>query len=109
MANFFVVANIRDGNVARIEAPGFAADSGSTGSGSGFLQMANIFGTPKGAPEQEDKLPLLDGTFTVTTDGAILANNTDEGPQAVANGKQLSWKVTRRSTVVPTALIQLGN
>jgi len=52
---------------------------------------------------------VLDGTFTITTDGAILANNTDEGPAAGTTGKQLSWKITRRTTAAPMALIQLGN
>jgi hypothetical protein len=109
MANFFVVANLRDGNVARIEAPGFSAESSGPSSGNGFLQMASVFGSPGGVPEQEDKLPVIDGAFTVTTDGEILANNTDEGPQAVPTGKQLSWKITRRSSSAPSALIRLGN
>jgi hypothetical protein len=109
MANFFVVANLRDGNVARIEAPGFAVQSSNTSSGNGLLQMASLFGTSDGTPDETKDLPKLDGTFTITTDAPILANNTDEGAVAVPTGKQLSWKVTARSTAAPMAMIQLGN
>ena len=50
----------------------------------------------------------MDGTFTIVTDGQILANNTDEGPRSTAEGQMLEWKVTRRTEAAPTALIQLG-
>lgn len=109
MANFFVVANVRDGNVARIEAPGFAAQSNSSSSGTGMLSMASIFGAGDVTSDEAKNLPVLDGIFTVTTDGAILANNTDEGPVAATTGKQLSWKITKRTAAAPMALIQLGN
>ncbi|MBO9602594.1 MAG: hypothetical protein J7496_08815 [Novosphingobium sp.] len=108
MANFFVVANLRNGNVARIEAPGFAVQSSSPSSGNGLLGMASMFGTADGASDEAKNLPKLDGSFTVTTDGEILANNTDEGPTAVAGGKQLSWKISPRSATPPMALIQLA-
>ncbi|WEK46736.1 MAG: hypothetical protein P0Y56_00120 [Candidatus Andeanibacterium colombiense] len=108
MANFFVVANLRDGNVARIEAPGFVVQSNNASSGNGLLQMASVFGGPEGGTDETKNLPLLDGVFTITTDGAILANNTDEGPQAIPTGKQLSWTINKRTTAAPTALIQLG-
>ena len=32
-------------------------------------------------------VPEIDGMFRIVTDGDILANNTDEGPQAGAGGK----------------------
>ena len=69
----------------------------------------SIFGTSGSLPDETKNLPVLDGTFTITTDGAILANNTDEGPLATTAGKQLSWKVTRRTNAAPMAMIQLGN
>lgn len=43
------------------------------------------------------------------TDGEILANNTDEGPAAVAGGRALEWDVTRRTQSPPMALIKLGD
>ena len=35
----------------------------------------------KGA-SKPPRLPVLDGAFAITTDGLVLANNTEEGPQA---------------------------
>jgi hypothetical protein len=55
---------------------------------------------------------LADGTFTVLTSGEILANNTDEGPQAAPGAtpgsKALSWKVNPRTPAAPTALVRLA-
>jgi len=54
-------------------------------------------------------VPRLDGAFAVVTDGEILANNTDDGPQGGAGGmRRLAWKVTPRTVSAPTALIKLG-
>ncbi len=49
------------------------------------------------------KLPVLDGTFAVSTDGTVLANNTEEGPQAGASGSILNWTVNDRTENAPTA------
>jgi hypothetical protein len=49
----------------------------------------------------------MDGQFTLRTDGAILANNTDEGPQADPAGQKLDWAVNLRTPAAPTALIRL--
>lgn len=88
-----------DGSV-RIDAPAFAASN----SGGPFAAMASGLTEKDKGPG----IPQLDGTFAVTTDGTVLANNTDEGPQAGAGGlKRLVWKVTARTTAAPTALIGL--
>ena len=69
----------------------------SMGGGSGGDKVA-----PQGVPE-------LDGTFAIVTNGEILANNTDDGPLAAADGtRRLAWKVTPRTSAPPTALIKLG-
>lgn len=47
------------------------------------------------------------GTFTVTTDGEILTNNTEDGPKASPRGKQLVWTVDPKSEKAPEALIKL--
>lgn len=47
------------------------------------------------------------GTFTVTTDGEILTNNTEDGPVAVANGRKLVWEIGPDSERIPEALIRL--
>ncbi len=106
MSNAFVVANLRKENTVRIDAPGFA----SQGSGNPFQSMmtgalgsAGASGEP-GTP----KLPEMQGTFRIVTDGKILANNTDEGPQSQAGGQSLSWQISRRTQSPPMALIELG-
>jgi hypothetical protein len=109
MGNFFVMANLRTGNVVRIDAPAFAAQGAGNpfqGMMSGMAGAMSAFASDK----TDDALPLIpemDGTFTVTTDGEILANNTDEGPVAGPEGKVLTWKVNKRTPSPPTALIRL--
>jgi hypothetical protein len=108
MANSFVTATVRDGNAVRIEAPGF------TGQSLGGMPLAALMqaaGQGKDAPvdANEPPAPKVDGTFSIVTDGTILANNTDEGPKAAATGQQLSWTINARTTTAPVALIQLAN
>jgi hypothetical protein len=47
------------------------------------------------------------GSFTVTTDGEIVTNNTEDGPDRVATGRQLVWEIGPESEKVPEALIRL--
>lgn len=113
MSNFFVLANRRDGGAVRIDAPGFAAQSGANpfqGIMSGMAGAIQAAARDEKAKKGESDAPLLpqiDGTFTLTTDAAILANNTDEGPIADPAGKRLSWRITPRTQTAPTALLQL--
>jgi hypothetical protein len=107
MSNSFVIATLRDGNQVRIEAPGFSAQSFTGNPMSGVLEAVEAGKKKPG--EDQPQAPKLDGTFTITTDGAILANNTDEGPQPVANGQQLSWQINSRTANAPLALIRLGD
>lgn len=110
MGNFLVMANLRSGNVVRIDAPAFAAQ----GAGNPFQGMMSGMAGAMGAfadDKDSDGLPLIpemEGTFTVVTDGDILANNTDEGPVEGPGGKMLTWKVNKRTSSPPTALIQLA-
>lgn len=110
MSNSFVVANLRQGDSVRIEAPGFAPMA----SGNPFQSMMAGMATSiaiAGAAEGDDAMPAMpemEGTFRIVTDGRILANNTDEGPSQDAAGQVLEWKVNRRTQSPPMALIQLG-
>src|SRR5690606_21880366 len=110
MSNSFVVANLRQGDSVRIEAPGFAPMA----SGNPFLSMMAGMATSiaiAGATEGDDAMPAMpemEGTFRIVTDGRILANNTDDGPSPGAAGQVLEWKVNRRTQSPPMALIQLG-
>ena len=100
----FVVLNRRNDATVRFDAPAFTAanNGGMNAMGAGMAA---------GDPGMQDipNMPQLDGHLVLTTDGQILANNTDEGPQRDPAGQKLEWHVTPRSGAAPTALIKLGN
>ncbi len=103
-ANPFVQVMRRADGSVRIDAPGFApAAAGEPYRG--WMQAAAVSEGTQRAP----KLPEMDGTFVVTTDADILANNTELGPQASPAGQRLEWRVTARSPAAPTALLRLAN
>ncbi|MBX9885969.1 MAG: hypothetical protein K2X68_13455 [Novosphingobium sp.] len=86
--------------------PGLGAMAGAMGSAMGGRKTAGKPGAKPGTAGP----PIAEGTFTLRTDGQILANNTDEGPQAdPASGlTRLDWKVDVRTAAAPTALIRLA-
>lgn len=100
---FVTVIRRADGSV-RIDAPAFAANAG----GSPFMGMAAMAADGKSGKAGGSGMPVLDGMLTLTTDGEILANNTDEGPSAATSGKVLQWKVTERTKEAPTALVRIA-
>lgn len=101
MANAFVQIAVRNDGTVRVDAPGFApASTGEPYRG----MMRGLSGEEGGASAPAE----IDGHFTIRTDGAILANNTDEGPQADPAGQKLDWAVNLRTPAAPTALIRLA-
>lgn len=112
--NPFVQTFARKNGQVRINAPGFAAqgaDSMMGGMMGGMGAMAGMgsMGTNSGNPDEMSALPQLEGTFTIRTTGkmTIRANNTDNGPEATANGEVLTWRISARTAQAPTALIDL--
>ena len=105
MANPFVQLSRRSDGTVRLDAPGFGASSGG---GNPFAALIGGGMTTDGKSGSGPP-PQMDGTFTLTTDGAVLANNTDEGPQPDPAGQKLSWAVNPRTAAAPTALVKLGN
>lgn len=104
MANAFVQISLRDDGSVRIDAPGF----GPAGSGSGPAGLLGGLGG-MATPETPDQPNPMDGSFILHTDAAILANNTDEGPQAGESGSHvLTWQANPRTQAAPMALVQLG-
>jgi len=47
------------------------------------------------------------GSFTLTTDGEIMTNNTEDGATKVPTGRQLVWDIGPESEKVPEALVRL--
>ncbi|QZD95804.1 hypothetical protein [Qipengyuania gelatinilytica] len=106
MGNMFVTVILRDGGQVRVDAPGFAAQGGGNpmqGMMAGMAGLAQMSEENEG--EEPGKIVVPEGTFTIITDGRILANNTDEGPQANARGQALVWNISPRTEQAPTALI----
>lgn len=106
LANHFVMVALRDDGTVRINAPAFGGQGGSNPMQGMLAGMAGAGGT--GSDRDMPNLPELDGVFTIVTDGTIRANNTDEGPSTLPGRQQLSWRVTGRSSSMPTALIDLA-
>lgn len=110
MANAFIVLNKRADGAVRMDAPAFGQPAqGNPMANMGQLAaMGAALGSDKDGKGDGLKLPELNGTLVLTTDGTILANNTDEGPVAGTTGQRLEWKITPRTTATPTALVRLG-
>lgn len=103
MVSPFVTAIRRNDGSVRIEAPGFAAGNNSLSPMMGMMGAMAKSGSDESLPG----MPVLDGTFAVITDGEVLANNTDEGPQPGTTGKRLVWRVNSQTLAAPTALVKL--
>ncbi len=112
--NPFVQIFLRDGNVVRVNAPGFSAQNEDNPLGAmmgglaGMAGMAALGEDGPGAGNQAPpEFPTIDGTFTVNTANSmeIRANNTDEGPMSTSIGEQLVWDIDTRTKAAPTALI----
>ncbi|MGB3711862.1 MAG: hypothetical protein WA985_09260 [Erythrobacter sp.] len=109
----FVQLHLRDGEMVRINAPGFSAQNetnpmaGLMGGMAGLAQMAAMEGE-NGEAADIPEIPVIDGTFTIVTKGEIRANNTDEGASRTARGQVLRWDISPRTTSSPTALIDMG-
>lgn len=99
----FVTAVRRADGSVRIDAPAFAAGNSSPSPMMGMMGAMAKSGSKDSLPGT----PVLDGIFTVVSDGEVLANNTDEGPQPTATGKRLNWRVNSQTNAEPTALIKL--
>ena len=91
-----VVLRRNDGTV-RIDAPGFAPSSSNSMLSSMLFGGMGSFGRDNPAT----RLPEMEGSFTVTTDGQVLANNTESGPVTAPGGQQLQWNVNVRSAAAP--------
>jgi len=107
-ANPFITLSRRQDGTVRIDAPGFMA----LGSGGPFTAMLGGLGglaaQGPGNKAQMAALPLPDGTFTLTTDAAILANNTEDGAGSGGNEQRLQWTIGSRTTAAPMAVLRLA-
>ena len=98
MANAFLQLTARQDRIVRLDASGFSPTSGNPAAGM------------MGAPGMDGPTPPeLDGRFTLTADGAILSNNTEDGPEQINGRQRMSWTINKHTQAAPMAVIQLGN
>ena len=112
----FLYAYRRD-TAVRIEAPGLAVAQSGLDFGSQAFGGLNLlkFATSMAADDDdeisEDDFAFLfeiSGSFTLTTDSEILANNTDEGFTRLSDGRRkLVWNIDSDTKDPPMALIEL--
>lgn len=96
----FVIARPQTDGAARVSAPTLVGN-GALGA-LARLKDSGMGGELAKLPASRTK-----GRFTLTTDGEILTNNTEDGPVAGPHGKTLTWLVDAKSAVAPEALVKL--
>ena len=95
----FVAIRRRADGAVLVTAPAFTGGSGPLGIRAGAAAAANEM---KGGPVSRAQ-----GRFTVTTDGEILTNNSEDGPVAGKAGRQVHWDVGSTSSKIPETLVRL--
>jgi hypothetical protein len=100
----FLVANRRANGEVRIDSPLMQAAALSMPMGNAAQTVMQSKMPSGDIPD----FPMASGTFTLTTDAVILANNTEKGPKVVPTGKQLEWDVSGHNPIAPYALIGLA-
>ena len=96
----FVTLRGQDKGSVRIAAPALIG-----GALNAFAAQMKALGGPdgKGSPPPSR----THGTFTVTTEGEILTNNTADGPSGAAGARRLVWEIDPQTQKAPEALIKL--
>lgn len=94
---FIAIRRRTDGTVL-VSAPAFTGAAGPLGARAGSAAVE----ASKSGP-----ISRAQGRFSVTTDGEILTNNSEEGATSVAAGRQLHWDVGPASNKIPETLIRL--
>lgn len=102
--NSFVQLAVRNDGTVRVDAPGFGPAQG----GDSMRSMMQLGAMRQAGNAEAAGVPVVDGSFIVRTDGAILANNTDEGPLEDPAGQKLQWTVNLRNQTAPMALVRLA-
>ena len=67
---------------------------------------AKMLGDLSGSKDMPES-PRTQGMFTVTTDGEILSNNSEDGPSADPKGKKVVWDVNPMTDRLPEMLIKI--
>jgi hypothetical protein len=95
----FIMLRRRNDGAVLVTAPALTGGAGP------FSARAKALGLPdKG---NDGPASHAEGRFTVTTDGEILTNNSEDGPVAGAGGRQVHWDVGPSYAKIPEMLVRL--
>ncbi len=72
-----------------------------------FGDADSLFGTAMGKGKGEMNASGREGTFTLTTDAALIMQNGEDGV-APGPGTKIVWRVTPTSRTVPTAIVRFA-
>lgn len=97
MIPFIMLRRRADGSVS-VTAPALTGGAGP------FSARAKAMGLPD---KSDGPASHAEGRFTVTTDGDILTNNSEDGPVAGPGGRQVHWDVGPGLAKVPEMLVKL--
>lgn len=97
---FVMIRKRADGSIA-VSAPGLIG-----GGMKALASRAKAMGQASGDKDMPDSLR-TEGVFTITTDGEVLSNNTEDGPVNVPTGKAMKWEVNPVTERLPEALIKI--
>jgi hypothetical protein len=105
----FIVLNKRNNGEVRIDSPLMQQAALSMPGGNMTQVFAQMIGMDKDGKRSEATrdFPVVDGHFTLITDGVVLSNNTEHGAKTVPGGKQLDWDINFMTAISPMALIEL--
>ena len=101
---FVRLVPLTDGRV-RVDAPGLTSATDPAG-GTRAMAAYLASGGP-GNPLANGGGPQPRGTFTLTTDGEVLTNNTRDGATTQNRRKRLSWTIGGLDEILPEALVRL--
>ena len=105
----FIVLNRRANGEVRIDSPLMQQAAMAMPGGNAAQIFTQMVGGKDGKkPGDMNDFPVVDGHFTLITDGVILSNNTEHGAKMVAGGKQLDWDINFMTAISPMALIGLN-
>jgi hypothetical protein len=100
----FVVLRKRQNGAVAVTTPGLTGGAANAiALRAGMLGASNAAANGKMAAGH----PRTKGSFTITTDGQILTNNTEDGPTTGTAGQVLTWQIDSKSTKIPESLISL--
>jgi len=92
----FVAIEARKDGTVRVRAPGFGRAPGQGGPASAM-------------PAMNDPSDRAEGTFTLTTDAEIVAQNQEDGAKSVGASKVIVWTVGAIKKDAPSAVLRMKN